>query len=205
VEKPHDAGVYASMKRLILFSGGVESTALLALKSPEDIALTIEDISPNNQSQTFNGDAVHKISKAMNVRLDICKYSIPYRDQYIPHYVDDNWYHQLWTFLPIVSIYLTKDYSVSEIWIGTGLNDDMAKEREKKRYSQLLTGWNALHPTIPIVLPLSNLTEKQIWNIIPDYVKPLVRNCFHNNNCGQCPKCIKLKNLTGSCLNSTAV
>lgn len=194
------------MNRLILFSGGVESTALLALKSPEDIVITIEDISPNNKTQTFNRTAIYEISRAMNVPVQFCQYSIPYAHQHIPHYGDPNWHHQLWTFLPLVSVYLTKNSLINEIWIGTSLDDETAEFRYRKKYPQLIAGWNILYPHVSITLPLSNLTTEQIWYIIPNTIKPLIRNCFNNTtneidkNCGICPKCIKLKKLPGSCL-----
>jgi len=197
------------MKRLILFSGGVESTALLTIKSTEDVVITIEDTSPG-ETATFNKQAVLNIAAAMQCDVKFCTVFTPYER---PRTNDQtHWVYQLWPFLAVASAWCAKDPSISTIWYGYSLPQDESDGTDSlyapwKKYAQLYDGWNIMHPTVSIVFPTKEYTKLQHWEMIPDHVKPLVRTCLKNvhpdkdENCGTCRKCLELKSFPGSCFN----
>lgn len=191
------------MKRLILFSGGVESTALLTIKQETDVVITIEDTSPG-ETPTFNRQAVLNIAHAFNTEVQFCTIFTPYER---PKTMDTKyWVYQLWPFLAVASAWCAKDPSITELWYGGEYGGVDLLYDPWKKYVQLHDGWNIMHPTVPIVFPLEAYTKEQHWELIPDHVKPLVRTCILNvhpekdENCGKCRKCLELKMLRGSCL-----
>jgi len=197
------------MRRLILFSGGVESTALLTLKSPEDVVITIQDTSPSGV-MSFNKQAVLNIAAAMQCEVKFCTIHTPYGDPLVGEKVQP--VYQLWPFLAVASAWCAKDPSISTIWYGYSLPQDEFDGTDSlyapwKKYAQLYDGWNIMHPTVSIVFPTKKYTKLQHWEMIPDHVKPLVRTCLKNvhpdkdENCGTCRKCLELKSLAGSCFN----
>lgn len=192
------------MKRLILFSGGVESTALLTIKSTEDVVITIEDTSPG-ETATFNKQAVLNIAAAMQCDVKFCTVFTPYER---PRTNDQtHWVYQLWPFLAVASTWCAKDPSITALWYGGEYGGVDLLYDPWKKYVQLRDGWNLMHPNVPIVFPLEAYTKVEHWDMIPDHVKPLVRTCLLNvhpdkdENCGTCRKCLELKSLAGSCFN----
>lgn len=182
------------MNRLILFSGGVESTALLSIATPNDIIVTIRDESPNGIPLTYEPGAVRSISKYYGFKVNYCSINLPY-DPGQPKFV-----YQVWLFHSIVSLWLAKDSSVKEVWYG------LNKEEYSKVYKdfhKIKDAWPILHPSVELKHPLVHLSKKEQWNLIPDVVKPMVRTCLVNFNCQQCRKCLELKELKGSILNKS--
>lgn len=203
MEKTRRAKIYVAVKRLILFSGGVESTGLLGYKNPEDVVFTVEDLSPGADI-TFNYDAVTRITAALQIELKLCQLTVPCDNP-------QRGYYQLWSILPMASIYITKNpgIGITEVWYGLnlGLGDEITLP--SKKFAQLEAGWKLQHPNIPITFPLVHMTKREIWNTIPNHIRPLVRNCTTNVgrgkdiNCGVCAKCCELKILPGSCFDTT--
>ena len=187
------------MKRLILFSGGVESTALLLRRNDDDIVVTVEDTSPR-ADMSFHPGAVKNIAAALNVDVRMCQIFTP-----IPR-PKKIWHYQLWMILPVVSLCVTKDPSICEVWYGVNASEYSGMYTADKKYTQLETAWNILHPGVPIVFAMVEMTKAEIWNTIPNHIRPLVRTCIKNThpdkdiNCGTCRKCLELKMLPGSCL-----
>lgn len=187
------------MRRLILFSGGVESTAMLFVRHPDDLLVTIEDTSPQERP-TYNKLAVLNIAKSINATVQFCTVQVPIAK-------NNNWVYQFRTFFPVAMVWAAKDPSLSEMWIGGHCNEMDSLDNPQKKYAELVAAWNILFPQIKIVYPLKAYTKIQQWNLIPDAVKPLVRTCLNNvthhtdANCGTCRKCQELKTLKGSCLN----
>ena len=177
------------MKRLILFSGGIESTAMMVIKDEADVVITIEDESPN-EMPTFKRYAVDSISKVMNFDVNYCKIQIP-SERPTEHFV-----YQLWTFVSIASLWVNRDTSIKEVWYG--LNSNEPYQPCMEQFERIVKGWEAMHPNVKLVFPLRAMTREQQWRIIPDNIKLLVRNCMFNKNCRQCRKCVELMTFKGS-------
>ena len=180
------------MNRLILFSGGVESTALLSLATPNDILVTIRDESPNGIPLTYEPEAVRTISEHYGFKVNYCSVKLPY-DEGKPKFV-----YQLWLFHSIVSLWLAKDNSVKEVWYGLNKEE---YSKVYKDFQNIKDSWPILHPSVELKHPLVHLSKEEQWNLIPGDVKPMVRNCLFNFNCRQCKKCLELKKLKGSVLS----
>lgn len=190
------------MKRLILFSGGVESTALVTIKQDTDVVITIEDTS-TGERPSFHRPAILNIAEQLHFSVQFCSFTLPCVRNRM-HFA-----YQLWSFACVAALWLTKDPAITEVWYG--LNKSSIPEHDihhpRKRFAQLEAGWNAWHPTIPLQFPLKDYTKIEQWKMIPDHIKPLVRTCVHNIyperdvNCGHCHKCEELRLLKGSCLN----
>lgn len=210
METPRCAGIYANltdMSRLLLFSGGVESTAMMTIKNPEDPVITIQDISPGEEA-TFNRLAVQNIAAAMNFDVEFCTFHIPFQRP------KRSWNYQMWYFLPIAGLRIIKDRRITELWYGgekAGSEPPFTEgvtslDEPNKKYKRLKAAWDTMFPHVPLVFPLEQYTKQEQWAFIPDHVKPLVRTCVTNihptedKNCGICRKCQELKLLPGSCL-----
>lgn len=195
------------MSRLLLFSGGVESTAMMTVKNPDDVVITVEDTSPG-EKPTFHRLAVQNIAASMKFDVEFCTVHFPFQrpKQY--------WNYQMWYLLPIAGLRIIRDHRITELWYGgekagneppftegtISLNDP------QKKYKQLKAAWDTMFPQVSLVFPLEQYTKQEQWEFIPDHVKPLVRTCLNNTNpnedfnCGTCRKCQELKLLPGSCL-----
>lgn len=188
------------MPRLILFSGGVESTAMLMHRAPDDVIVTIEDTSPG-ETATFNRQAVLQIATVLNIDVQFCTAYVPVAR---PAGV---WAYQLWYFLPILALWLVKDPKITELWYGANKVELHTIHQSIKKFAQLKSAWLTMFPGVDIVYPLKSYTKEEQWDMIPAAVKPLVRTCTTNVlptedvNCGKCRKCLELAQLPGSCLH----
>lgn len=166
------------MKNLILFSGGVESTALLKYSNPEDVLLTI-DIEIPGITKSFDKDKIENIAQFYNKKIEYSVVSIPCVSN-IP-------VHQLYTFILVAGFWVARSNDIKEVWYG--LNNTDLDDGKKFFYQKFLDCWNILHPSVSFKFPLENLTKKEQWEMIPDEVKPFIATCSLRTNCGKCPKC----------------
>lgn len=180
-------GVPNTMSRIILFSGGVESTAMLTLANKDDIVMTIRDTSPNHY-YTYHPIAIEKIASAMN-------HEIQYTDIKIPTEKTKKFLYQLWTFVPIAIIWASRFPEIKEVWYG--LNSSEPSTNAKEDFQKCVNTWRTAFPKIMLRFPLKYLSKEQQWNMIPKRVQPLISNCLYNNFCGVCRKCVELKQLRG--------
>jgi 7-cyano-7-deazaguanine synthase in queuosine biosynthesis len=176
------------MTRLILFSGGVESTAMLARSAPGDIALTIFDA--GEPDPTFDRWGVTGIALALERRLAFGRLDIgKARDRRA-------FVYQTFALTAGASLWVSKDPSITEVWYGLKKGDPTPNVAEQ--YHRCMDGWAAMHPGVPFRAPLIDLTEAEQWLQIPAKVRSMVRNCLFGTDCGTCRKCVKLKALPGS-------
>ena len=178
-------------KRLILFTGGIESTAMLANSFVGDIALTLYD--RGEPDPLFNMDAARAIAKLLNRRHIVGWMDVGIvRDR--SHTV-----FQLFHLMAGASMFVSKDPSITEVWFG--LNSAEPAPMWVVIVRRMIEGWKLLHPDVPFHSPLIAYSAREQWDMIPEHVQPLVRNCLHDTQCGTCRKCLKLKTMPGSLWN----
>ena len=110
------------MSRLILFSGGVESTALLTKASKDDIVMTIRDTSPNHY-HTYHPNRIEEVARAMKVQIQ-------YTDIKIPIEKSKGFVYQLWTFIPIAIMWASRFPEINEIWYGLNNTEPSALAKD---------------------------------------------------------------------------
>jgi len=173
------------LSRLILFSGGVESAALLTRASKDDIVMTIRDTSPNDH-YTYHPNRIEEIARAFKVKIQ-------YTDLKIPIQKEKNFVYQLWTFIPVAIIWTSRFPQIKEVWYG--LNNTEPSESAKNDFERCIKIWSFAFPEVSLKFPLRNLSKEQQWKMIPKNIRPMITTCLYNNFCGTCRKCIELQNL----------
>lgn len=168
------------MSRLILFSGGVESTALLVQAKPGDVLLTILPTYPNDwatfRKNSSEGIAKHHGFDVRYARIDIPIEPLPY-----------TFVHQMRSFVSVANLWVAKDKTITEVWCGR--NNKEPGEVLAPFIEQMMTAWTVLHPEVPFLHPLDHLSKRQQWDMIPAAIRPLVSSCIHHRFCGVCYKC----------------
>lgn len=170
------------MRRLIFFSGGVESTPLLLEADPMDVVVTVEPTYPYGV-RTFRKSTAEQIARILGFEINYAQIKIPVEPE--PY----NFVHQFASFVAIAHLWVVKDKSISEVWAGRNRREIPAVRDETNFKTQQLIFWDALHPDIPFVHPLEHMTKLEQWQSIPDDLKPLVSSCVTYNACGKCFKC----------------
>lgn len=178
------------MSRLILFSGGVESTAMLTLAdSIQDKLLTVFPTYPAG-IPTFNESNLKSIALHYGFTPIFAQIKLPLEPE--PY----NFVHQLHTFFSISHLWVEKDQSIREVWYG--LNNTDLKPNNEPIYKRLMSAWDMLHPDTKFRFPLSYRSKKQQWDLIDTEIKPLVTTCITHNNCGTCSKCLEFTKLVSN-------
>ena len=175
------------MSRLILFSGGVESIAMLTKASKDDIVMTIRDTSLNHY-HTYHPNRIEEVARAMKVQIQ-------YTDIKIPIEKSKGFVYQLWTFIPITIMWASRFPEINEIWYG--LNNTEPSALAKDDFEKCVKIWKIAFPQINLRFPLRRFSKEQQWSMIPKHIRPLITTCLNNNFCGTCRKCIELKKLRG--------
>ena len=212
---PMDSGEVKSA--VVLFSGGVESTATLEWASHQnyDVLLCVHSMWHDMEvsgSRELNPN-VEKICEYYNVPLYTYTHTDPLNDfsydgiQKI-NYVHSS-YHWLNTAMNIAARYpKMKEF----LW---GVNCGINKPGDGGDYHFLPRSWqfaiafdqytNNMGRTDQQKLypPVAHMTKKQMWESIPDEVKPLVQSCGDplkydgNSPCGKCYKCKEMAMIEG--------
>ena len=200
------------MSRLILFSGGVESTALLTLARKDDHILTVVDESSSEMMTTFRKENVESILKYFNLKGHYMR--VFTEKKFEPKNNSPYEYHQIKVILPIASIWVTKhskqwEYGeltapeITEVWYGLNKedNDSLIQKKTKQFYDQYIKAWEILHPKVKFRMPFENVPKVQQWEMLPFPVKSLVHSCRRVRPgiryCGECFKCLERKKLIG--------
>lgn len=178
------------MGRLILFSGGVESTALLTIANRHnDMALFVNDTS-HHLDRTADMNAAANVLRAMAfpmLSVDLCVWGGNLRRR--------PFVQQMWSFMAACSLVLAKHDAFNEIWYG--MHRGEPNEVCRHQHYAAVHGFEKAHG-VHVTSPLIRETKEQQWERIPAHVRPLVRNCFTADACGTCKKCAQLKQLPGS-------
>ena len=186
--------------RLILFSGGVESTALCTMANHNDILL-VSDRVHDREGGIWHEESARAIANYFGLGIERFTMSGPPAQQ---------WVHQRYHLFSVAHIVVSRNPAFTEVWYGANSSHADESERSREYSAQVLhdQAWKILHPTVKYSSPLEHLTKRQQWNLIPDQVKPMVVTCtqqFHNypvatpptisfenitiRGCGRCGKC----------------
>lgn len=177
------------MSRLILFSGGVESTALLTQSRPDDVLLTIEPAYPHDVA-TFRRASAEKIAARYGLKMNFAGVTVPLEPQ--PY----RFVHQMRVFVSVANLWVAKDSSITEVWCGRNAKEPGASLAPF--INQMMDAWDVLHPRVPFLHPLDHLGKREQWELIPQDVRPLVSTCVFHRMCGTCKKCLELTCLSES-------
>lgn len=187
--------------RIILFSGGVESTAMLEMMDEDDILLTYKDKYFIGHS---NIDGVPENLKAI---ADYYKKKVHYFEL---HFSKNNIIHAHNTthLIPIAGMLVHRYPQIKEVWFGLS-KDDMYKMTYKELGTYALGWyhdevflhfWNEVFPNVPLYSPVKDLTKVQLWEMIPDEIKKYTVSCellegslADGGGCGDCWKCHEQK------------
>jgi 7-cyano-7-deazaguanine synthase in queuosine biosynthesis len=168
--------------RLILFSGGVESTALLTQAEADDILLTINPVYPSDL-KTYDQHRAERIAAHFGHRIHYASASIP---------VDPLPFrsvHQMRVFVSIANLWVAKDGGITEVWCGR--NSAEPSEELRPFIDQMMRAWDVLQPNVAFRHPLDHLTKRQQLELIPNAVRPHLSSCIHHRWCGICKKCLE--------------
>lgn len=171
--------------KLVLFSGGVESTAMLNLVSDKDIVTTLRDNS-SDIPNSYNQDAVENICGELGIKVHYTDLSIPIRHE------RPNLY-QFLTFVHVAGLWVTRFPKITEVLHG--LNADEPRGYFKEIFDRYINIWNSFYPNTKFVFPFKDMKKIDIWNLIPERIKPLVISCNQPIPCNHCNKCVELKDL----------
>ena len=171
------------MSRLILFSGGVESTALLTLSTPDDIAFVIKpaDVNDAQSALTYKKSSIAAISKFFNLTVHYGEYALPRIQTKTSHI------HQMKMFIGMAHLMVSRYPGIVEVWCGR--NCDEPSPAIAPMIEQHMAAWAILNPSVPFLHPLDHLSKVEQMVLIPKEVRRYVSSCITHNNCGHCYKC----------------
>lgn len=170
---------------LILFSGGIESTALLGLAKPSDQLLTVKAPYKN----TLSG-----ISNNYQQIADYYKLNVNYYESTaLPALVS---YEHQYNWLFVIAHLYALVYKPQELWLGYHSQETHQYQsyniQRRYSYEQLHKMWYVLHPSIRINRPLQHLTKREQYQLIPQQLQTLTQSCYYQPRCNHCKKCQEL-------------
>lgn len=170
--------------RLILFSGGVESTLMLQESAPEDFIVTVLGVYPE-YAPAYNPRS-REIARYYNRYIEEVVISLPF----IPAVQN---VHQLYYFLLVASLWVVKFPEIETVCYGRYKGEPFSHNVETYRSAR--RWWMALYPEVPLVIPFERHTKKEQWDRIDPQVQPLISSCLYGFRCGQCRKCLEFNKL----------
>jgi 7-cyano-7-deazaguanine synthase in queuosine biosynthesis len=176
------------MRRLILFSGGVESTALLTIANSNDILL-ICDIPRKDFGGGLDWEKCRRIARHFG--NETVEFKFPTKIE------GKQWMHQINWFIFASHMIAESRGDISEVWWGIRYDDGINLPERKPIFEKCMTAWKILQPTIDFISPLEASSKTDQWKIIPNEIKRYVNWCNTNNNCGVCRKCLEFKKYCG--------
>ena len=182
------------MSRLILFTGGIESTALLTQSKPDDVLLSITPVFPND-TVTYKKSTSEKIADYFGHKVTYAQISIPIEPT--PY----QFVHQMRVFISVCNLWVAKNLQITEVWCGR--NSAEPGVILKPFIDQMMAAWAVLHPNVQFLHPLDHLSKQQQWEFIPPEVKPLLSSCIYHTMCGRCHKCMEWTCLSESLPSNT--
>jgi len=185
------------MTKLLLFSGGVESTAALTTLNPaKDVALVVTHCmngkpfpSPNNDWELVKKIAYHYKF------YHLIKYDLNYNYMIGIDGGGGYGWHQRYGIIGALFTLLPRMPEVTEVMSGFH-----AEETQGSEWFNVTEKLKIFFPHISFTIPHENMTKGELWNIIDDEVKPYIRTCYatpensptHNpDTCVECQEYVK--------------
>lgn len=171
------------MSRLILFSGGVESTALMTLSKPNDIVFVIRpaDARDKQTALTYKQSSINAICEFYNVVIHYGEFLLPQIPTKTSHI------HQMKLFIGMAHLMVCRYPEITEVWCGR--NCDEPSPAIASMIDQHMEAWSVLNPQVPFLHPLDHLSKVEQMAMIPKEIRRYVSSCITHNNCGHCYKC----------------
>lgn len=180
---------------VIAFSGGVESTAVMAWAKSRGEKVVAFNFAVSLSEPPYGPIETWLATQRINARQIAEKLGVPLMDIDLSmtnmgtlrnekpeyKYSFQRWYISF--FLGMMTVY---NPQIKDLYYGlndadtTAVNPEMRSTMEN--FMAMMTGESRLRT------PLAHMTKAQQWELIPDDVKPLVLTCF-NKVCGTCFKC----------------
>lgn len=178
-------------KILIMFSGGVESTALFqhALNLEHDV--TLAHVIHNNKSYKELGACKGIVSYTPSVKLHAIEIR---KDTFDVNHINEHRDVSIWLGAAI-AIVGRGDFD--EVWYGTHSLDNTTKIPDME------TSWNSMMGILELdtklVSPLTLKSKVDQYRMLPSGVKDCIISCAvipkgaWNQPCGKCDKCMEFK------------
>ena len=173
-----------------MFSGGVESTALLHMLDPAKDYIGIIDL--HTEVDTIPDHDLDMQSKILSFfgfkNVCICNMNMNYVEGMGGG--DTSSQYQ-----PFAELLVAKLPNVTELWWGCH-NEDSHDEAKWSRFRQ---AWKLMHPHCAVLQPLQHLSKKEQWDLIDDNIKEYVVSCYqhHPEIKGNCKMCADRKLIYG--------
>ena len=180
-----------------MFSGGVESTAVLTTLDPKrDHVLTVNDSSRFTSYVDNDEVATRKIARHYGFEIPIYFNFEHTASPTMQHCVKP-----VFTLLPAASIVCSKMREITEIVWGEHKHDIFSGAT----WPQYVEAFNIMHPKIKVHMPLAHLTKQEQWEMIDDKVKPYVISCYdhHPQVVDGCEMCEDRKLINGRYTSTT--
>lgn len=164
------------MSRVILFSGGVESAALLPLVTKGDTLLMIEPFHGPDVVFYVREKAL-RLAAHYGLSVEIASFKLPAGVRPT----------QMWALSRMASLWVSTFKEFTEVWWGR--NRDDIKPSMAAEHDRIEDSWKVAHPDVSLLWPVSHLSKAECWELIPQQLRPLVHSCIHVEPCGECGKC----------------
>lgn len=180
---------------VIAFSGGVESTALMAWVAERKEKVVAFNFAISLADPPYGPIEVWLATQRINARKIAQEFNIPLMEIDLQltnmgtireekpdyKYSFQRWYISF--FFGMLTVY---NPHIKNLYYGLNSTDttaiDPSVRATMEQFISMMSGEQKL------CTPLVNMTKAEQWKIIPDHVKPLVLTCF-NKVCGTCFKC----------------
>ena len=202
--------------KLVLLSGGIESTYCLYKALQEDYPVHVHHIN------MINRDMRHiEEKRAVYFILDELKI-MGYSFSYSETTVDFSMAEQSMPFDEDVTIFIAAKiaeglhFDVVTFYEGSN-KDDFEKESVKKRFELRGDIYEYFHNChynvgervqhINIEFPCKDMTKEDVWNELPEELRVLTWSCRHpylGNICGKCEACIERSKFDNTSISTTS-
>ena len=156
------------MPKLLMFSGGVESTALLHLLDPKEDYIGIIDLHTEvDIIPDHDLTKQHKILGHFGFKnVCVCNMNLsPVKNM---GGGDTSSQYQ-----PFAELLVAK-LPVDELWWGCHRDD----HHDEAKWSRYREAFKLMHPHCAVRQPFEDKTKEEQWNLIDDEIKPFVVSCY---------------------------
>lgn len=180
---------------VIAFSGGVESTAVMAWAKERgekvvafNFALSLPEppYGPIEEWLSTQRVNARKIAKKFDVPLmeiDLSMTNLGTIRNEKPEY---RYSFQRWYISFLLGMMTVYNPEIKNLYYGLNNEDTTAVNSQMRGTMETFMGLMTVDNRLKT--PLSHMTKAEQWEIIPDDIKPLVLTCY-NKVCGTCFKC----------------
>ena len=169
------------MARLLMFSGGVESTALLGMMNPVNDYVGIIDFHSPIDAPDHDLIRQWKILSHYGFQ-NVCVCTLKMTRTNNQRLGDTSSQYQ-----PFADLMVARMSNIDQLWWGCHAGDT----HDDEKWTRYRKAFSIIHPHCQVVQPLEKLTKREQWDMIDDEVKPFVVSCYEHHpeivdNCKLC-------------------